>query len=276
MRKFILLQLKYIFLPLFIYLAFNFYIIRYSNFDLIGMLNFQVNKLEKYKGNRFNVIYIGDSSGGNCMETENTKNLNLCLSGSFTYLSQIEFVKIIDRYINYDTILVINTIDIPTRHENRDMVNMLNLFSTNFVKEVFATVKLRHYFKNAFKNRFNNSHIFGNVKDEDYISSTRKIQKDSNLFNLTINSNQIKNIKKLNDFLSKNNREYFFVFGPSLPYNPEYFEEICSLFKNQNIRHKLNEPYSLNFSNVGDSEDHIHPDSSWNSTRYYMSLIRNK
>ena len=261
-----------ILLPLWIILVNN------SNWSNFGYLKFQVDKLIVNEGKHFNVVYIGDSSGGYALSTSGDSTaINLCLTGPFCNNGLLSFVDIVDHYISYDTIIVINALDIASRQVSEGVYWLPYLYSDDILKKTIAYFYAIQYTKGILLNSVNKNY-FPVPESEfiDYPITWKRTESTSNSFEKRIDVNQMAELKALNDKLEKSNaRKFWFLFGPSLPYDDAYFSKLCGVIKDYKIQHALNSPYPLNEVNKGDSPDHVHPSFRDSTTNYYKRLILN-
>lgn len=259
-------------LPLIIVSSVWYWILKHSQFNNLGILNFQIEKLKQNQGNHYSILFIGDSSGGNAISSQkNKKIINLCLTGSFGYKSQIAFIKIVDKYITYDTVCIINTIDIPTRNIGPEIELFMDLHGANFLQKLVATFHYQSNHINHMKSCFNSLSEF---QDRDYPKTQRRTLSDSNIINKSIRVERIADLQLLESFLINSNKKFKFFFGPSLPYSRSYFNHLVECLKPIIQYHEFNKPFALNGINKGDSEDHVHPEYSEKSTSYYLKILR--
>jgi hypothetical protein len=277
MRKFIK-RITIVFVaPCIMLLGAWYMLLTYSHWENIGILNFQVEKLKKFKDKHFKIIFIGDSSGGNAIETDDKTCINLCLSGSFGFEGSTSFIKVIDRYITYDTIVVINTIDVSTRAVSDEAKWLPNIYAPNLADRCVALKNSLLFLKPVLKNWI--SYLTQPlptylVADNDYPATNRRINKTRNEFDTKINPEEVAELKKLDNLLREKHAPYFLLYGPSLPFNETYLSELNKIIITNGIRHFLNQPFPLTEENKGDSEDHVHPTHAQYSTAYYLGLIR--
>lgn len=274
MRRFIK-KLILCFLPLFLIIPLLPMIYNRSYHDNIGILNYQIQKLKQHNGKKFAILFIGDSSGGNAINTECKNAINLCLTGSFGYVYQKQFLEYVENFIDYDTLIVINTLDISTRSKIDEIQDVLNLHSSNYFQSILSSLKLKHYFSKVIKSYFKKP-IWNTVNFNDYPFNYKRTKADSNIFDNSINPRQLKYFKDLQSSISKKGKVVKYFFGPSLPYKQSYYTRICQILKNTGIKHSFNKPFLLDSLTKGNTEDHIHPDYKTLSTNYYFKLIRSK
>ncbi len=277
MRKFMKRILLAFVMPCILLMWAWYLLLTYSHWENIGILNFQVEKLKKFSNKHFKILFIGDSSGGNAIETDDNHAINLCLSGSYGFEGSAAFLRVIDRFITYDTLVVINTIDVSTREVSEEAKWLPNIYSGNFADRCVALKNSLLFFKPVLKNWFTSIvHPAASIviADNDYPATERRINKSRNDFEPKINPNEVAELKKLDDELKKKKIPYFLLYGPSLPFDGGYLANLNDVLKKENINHRFNVPFALNEDNKGDSEDHINPKFSHLTTSYYLALIR--
>jgi hypothetical protein len=276
MRHF-LIKLFLFAIPLVVLIPLWIFLVKESHWSNFGYLKFQVAKLLFNEGRHFNVVYIGDSSGGYALSTEgDSTSINLCLTGSFCNNGLLSFVDIVDRHISYDTIIVVNTVDLAAREVNEGAYWLPYLYSDNFLKKSIAYFYSLQYAKGIILGSIGKNHFPVSASEFiDYPTTDKKTGDTSNSFEKRIDQNQMNDLKSLNDKLRKSNvKKFSFLFGPSLPYDKIYFKELCDVIKGYQIQHVLNTPYLLTETSKGDSPDHVHPSYRDSTTAYYRRIIR--
>lgn len=253
-----------------------YWIFTHSHWDNIGLLNFQMAKLRHYKKKHFKVLFIGDSSCGNAIKTDKKNTLNLSLSGSYGYEGNTAFLPVISQYITYDTLVVINTIDIATRKVSEEAQWLPELYSDNILKKIIAFKNsfslLKPVMKYAVLHKFDIGQQFD--VNADYLVSRGKTKSSCNIIKGSILPDKVAEYCKLEQVLKAKKGPYFLLFGPSLPFDTSYFTALADTFRAHHIAHQLNQPFALNAENVGNTEDHIAPDFSHISTDHYYALFR--
>jgi len=251
------------------------FVVHQIDWDNFGILNFQINKLEKNKNKHFNVVYIGDSSGGYALSTKNDSTaINLCLTGSFGFNGLISYLDIIDQHITYDTIIVMNTLDLSTREVNEQVYWLPYMYSEQPYKKAIGYINTLPFIKSVIYSKlFDRKQSVRKTKSFDFPKFGGKTKEQVNDFKGTINEFQLKQLKSLNNKLLLSKSKFCFLFGPSLPFNNIYIQELCAAFKENNIQHTCNQPYLLNEKTKGNSSDHIRPSLEDSSTLYYRNII---
>lgn len=265
------------FLPCLLFMGAWYLLLTCSHWENIGILNFQVQKLIKFRSKHFKILFIGDSSGGNAIETDDNNSINLCLSGSYGFEGTRAFIKVIDQYITYDTLVVINTIDMCTRPVSDEAKWLPNLYSGKLSLRCAAYKNSLLFFKPVIKNWFTSLTSTGAsnvIADNDYPGTLKRINKTRNEFDTTINLKEVAELKMLDQDLKAKAETTYLLFGPSLPFDSAYFARVMDVLHKSDIRHRGNVPFALTEENKGDSEDHVHPGFSHLSTSYYLGIIR--
>ena len=277
MKKF-LVRLSVFFVAPMALLCVGWYLVlTHSHWDNVGLLNFQVAKLKHFKNKHFKVLFIGDSSGGNAIKTDKKNTINFCLSGSYGYEGNTEFINIIRQYITYDTLVVVNTIDISTRPVSDEAQWLPNIYSNDPIKKIMAFKnsfsQLKFILDYAVKHNFDINSKFDLYTD--YPVSREKTKSRENKIEGDIIPAKVAEFCKLEQTIKGFKEPYYLFFGPSLPYDNAYFNRLSDTLTARKIAHKLNKPFPLDSSNVGNTEDHVHPDFAYQSTEYYLSLLHN-
>ncbi len=275
MKKFIYQLFFTIALPVLIFVITWVYLVRNSTWNNFGILNFQVSKLVQNKDKHFNVVFIGDSSGGNAINTEGLNAINLCLTGSYGFEGNEAFLDIIDDHITYDTLVVINNLGIFSR-TNTPMAKWVpNIHSENVFKLLPAIKKSLSFSKPILINYKKYGFNYKSKTTRDYFLSEVKTDKKVNVVSEKLKKEKIIEFKKFTHRLSKNPKvKTFFFLGPTLPYNEQYYQNILTFLRINKISHQPSRPFLLNEQSKGSSEHHISRAYSKQSTQYYLNLIR--
>ena len=94
-----------------------------------------------------------------------------------------------------------------------------------------------------------------------------------NGFKPEINPEKIKVMKELNDKLMRSGHKFIFLYGPSLPFDHKYLDNLNDTLKKVGIRHVMNDPFIMKEDSKGDTNAHVHPDFRDSVTRYYQNMI---
>jgi hypothetical protein len=273
MNKFIK-QLLFFSLPILLISPVYYFILMNSSWDNFKLINFQVKKLKKNKGKHYNTIYMGDSSGGCAISTSNdSSSINLCLSGSFGYEGQNTFIDVVNDYITYDTIVVINNIEIPTQPVTAEAKWVPELYSGSIQKSVYSMFKSLAYSERIIGSYFLKD-IFlkdtGNIDYPHFWEKTKLVKSD---FKKELNVEKLAELKLLDDKLTKSRKQVYLMFGPSLSYDTTYFKTLCNEISKLKIKHMLNKPFLLTEKTKGNTQWHISPYYIDSTTGYYKNIM---
>ena len=78
---------------------------------------------------------------------------------------------------------------------------------------------------------------------------------------------------ELNDKLKRSGHTFIFLYGPSLPFNHKYLNNLDDTLKKSGSGMPLNDPFIMKEDSKGDTNAHIHPDFRDSVTRYYQNMI---
>ena len=273
MRKFILQSLLFT-LPLMLLLPGWYYLLTKTVYGNYKILNFQVAKLKRQQGKHYNTIYIGDSGGGYAISTKkDPSSINLCLTGTFGFGGLISFLDIIDQYITYDTVIVMNIINMPTQKVRNEARWVAELHSKDPVKKFNSVIQSNKFGLDIILSIFSEGLCLDESDSSDYQISYGKTKEVFNEFKPHINPEKIKVMKELNDKLMRSGHKFIFLYGPSLPFDHKYLDNLNDTLKKVGIRHVMNDPFIMKEDSKGDTNAHVHPDFRDSVTRYYQNMI---
>jgi hypothetical protein len=283
MKKFIT-KTSFFSIPLIIVFISWVFLISNSNFDNYGFLNFQINKLKENNGKHFDIVYIGDSSGGYSINTNLDKknSISLCLTGSFGYYGLISYVDVIDQYVTYDELVIINSIGVASRKPNKvaywtpylHSFNLLNKIKASFYTLPSFDDVLLDFLRNGFYSLADIDEKF--INNYDYPVTFDKTKRSSNILTQDFNNGQLDILKKLQNKLEKKKIRYHLIFSTSLTYNQDYFKNLKNEIIKRDINHLLNDPFLIDETTKGDAEEHINPKFNYLTTKMYIDLINKK
>lgn len=265
--KYFLLKILQLFSLIFITLLFIDYIIVNPINDPI--VNYQ---LEKNKNKSFiNSIFIGDSSCGNSINVNivDSPIENFSLTGDYNLINLFRLLeKIYERHSELKNVYFMNTFDVFQR-ENSLILN-LNMENENIVKRIYSKVL-------SIKYMLTIRPFYSPVIDKklDYMRQGEKLNNFSKkvVLEKKISSDNKESIILIKQFCTKNKINCEFIFGPS--FIVEKNDNYCSIinFFNENNITFSDKYYVLNTINIGDADDHVHPDYKDESTLFYMNNI---
>ena len=295
---------KYLTYLIIVCIAFSWFAIQNNllGFAYTDLTNYQLSKINNVT--HIDMAIVGDSSAGNAIDanllgkTLNKKAVSLALTGSFGYGgSYIMAKKAIQK--GAKKILIVHTVDMITRPsylDRRASVFLIRSFSDLlsltdgihhiiglYLSKDIVTTAIKQTFKYLFSMEENHENNRSNPSEYDYIKQHNKINTES--LNVKINTTLINNEKlyylnKLSSYCNEKKVQCYYAHGPIhnsfCENNKEYLSRANSLIHDTGINLLSTKTYCMGDSEVGDSEDHIHPKYKNKSTEYYANLLRSK
>ncbi len=292
---------KYLTYLLIICIGFSWFAIQNNllGFTYTDLTNYQLSKIDDT--DYVDIAIVGDSSAGNAIDasllgkTLNKKAISLALTGSFGYGgSYIMAKKAIQK--GAKEILVVHTVDMPTRPtylDHRAGVFLIRSFSdllnlTEDIHHVLGLYLSKDIVATAIKQTF--KYFLSNVDDTenkrsdpskyDYIKQHEKINAeniDIKISSSLINKDKLFYLNKLVNYCNEQKVKCFYAHGPIhhsfCKNNSDYLSKINTLISNTGINLLYEKPYCMDNNEVGDSEDHIHPELKSVSTAHYLDLL---
>ena len=292
---------KYFAYLLIICIGFSWFAIQNNllGFTYTDLTNYQLSKIENT--DYVDIAIVGDSSAGNAIDADllgktlNKKAISLALTGSFGYGgSYIMAKKAIQK--GAKEILIVHTVDMPTRPNHldhragvfliRSFSDLLNLteglhhvLGLYLSKDIVATA-IKQTFKYFFSSVENNENKQTDPSKHDYIKQHEKINTkniDIKINSSLINKDKLYYLNKLADYCKEQGIKCSYAHGPIhhsfCKNNSDYLFKINTLISNTGISLLSEKPYCMNNNEVGDSEDHIHPNYKKKSTENYINLL---
>ena len=292
---------KYLAYLLIICIGFSWFAIQNNllGFTYTDLTNYQLSKIDSI--DYVDIAIVGDSSAGNGIDanllgkTLNKKAISLALTGSFGYGgSYIMAKKAIQK--GAKQILVVHTVDMPTRPGHldqrasvfliRSFSDLLNLTESihhvlglYLSKDIVATA-IKQTFKYFFSNVDNTENKRSDPSKYDYIKQHEKINSetiDIKISSSLINKDKLYYLNKLVDYCNEQKVKCSYAHGPIhhsfCKNNSDYLSKVNILISNTGISLLSEKPYCMNNNEVGDSEDHIHPNYKKTSTESYINLL---
>jgi len=292
---------KYFAYLLIICIGFSWFAIQNNllGFTYTDLTNYQLSKIENT--NHVDIAIVGDSSAGNAIDanllgkTLNKKAISLALTGSFGYGgSYIMAKKAIQK--GAKEILVVHTVDMPTRPvylDHRAGVFLIRSFSDLlsltegihhvlglYLSKDIVTTAIKQTFKYFFSNIDETENKRSDPREHDYIKQHKKINTeniDIKINSSLINENKLYYLNKLADYCKNQGVKCSYAHGPIhhsfCKNNSDYLSKVNTLISNTGISLLSEKPYCMNNNEVGDSEDHIHPNYKKKSTKGYINLL---
>ena len=292
---------KYLAYLLIICIGFSWFAIQNNllGFSYTDLTNYQLSKIENT--NHVDIAVVGDSSAGNAIDanllgkTLNKKAISLALTGSFGYGgSYIMAKKAIQK--GAKEILIVHTVDMPTRPSHldhragvfliRSFSDLLNLtegihhvLGLYLSKDIVVTA-IKQTFKYFFSSVDDNENKQTDPSEYDYIKQHGKINTkniDIKINSSLINKDKLYYLNKLADYCKEQGIKCSYAHGPIhhsfCKNNSDYLSKVNTLISNTGISLLSEKPYCMNDNEVGDSEDHMHPNYKKKSTENYINLL---
>lgn len=246
------------------------------------------HQIKKIKNSKYEILILGDSSGGNAISAEyyskisSLKAGNLSLTGNLVEANVAVLEKINKE--NLKKVIIISDLDIWLRDQNDGYNFFLNEYENfdNFY---------HHYFKNlnlfrvvSISKRIVKKFFFGGETIyiyDDYIKQNKvqTIDEEYYLFSKNINENKFRYLKKIFSICNTNNIECIHANGPII-------KRFC---ENKNFKSYLNEVYRnfdlnqiiynkhvfcLENDEVGDSIGHVASGKKEEFTQKYFEILK--
>lgn len=282
------------------------FILNRLDFDITdndNVKNYQLGKINSKKFETIDTIIVGDSSGGNSLNSNYFNNLtglkseNLCLTGSWGIVGSLGIAKkAYEKNKNIKNIIIIQTLDIWNRSFSKESI--LELFPySEIIKELDHNSILGYFFnpkeiwwhlkfigKSLSSDEKSKQIDFPNdylLQKENKYSNGKSIIKDGKNFNYVFLSKaKLKELNMLEEFCKKNSLNCIFLNGPIhndiIKNSSKFINYVNRDIKNQFSYIKYY-PKIFAYENykMGDSPDHMDVKYKNESTLNYYNLIKN-
>lgn len=245
---------------------------------------YQLAKISNPKFQDISTIVIGDSSGGNAINSQyfsqltKTNTANLCLTGSWGIVGSVGILKkALDVNKNIKNVIIIQTLDIWSRPYSNESI--LELFPMSEMKEYISiNALLAYYFNpkeliwhskyfykwitnsnNGRKIDLQNDYILQGKKT--YANGLSKIDLSSTLNRQKISDAKNEELTVLQDFCHDQAINCIFANGPIhqviAENSVQFFDYFDSNIKSRFTIKHINKVFTYNNEKMGDSSDHI-------------------
>ncbi len=265
--------------------------------------NYQLEKIDSSNFSNINTIIIGDSSGGNAIDSKlfselsglNTKNI--CLTGSWGLVGSLGILKkSIEKNENIKNIIIIHTLDIWEREFPKESI--LELFTLSDIlenkyvdnnaifgflfnpKEIFwhAKIAKKTFFDSEINNLIDYENDYIKQGESKYSNGKKHIKQNYSFDNLRFSESKILELNYLQNYCLSKNLNCIFVHGPIHEQVSKNSTQYIN-YLNTNLKKLIKIKYYLNVfsypnSKMGDSHDHIDVEFKKESTRDYFNLIK--
>ncbi len=265
--------------------------------------NYQLEKINSSNFSNINTIIIGDSSGGNAIDSKLFSELsglnteNLCLTGSWGLVGSLGILKkSIEKNENIKNIIIIHTLDIWEREFPKESILELFTLSDILENKYVDNNTIFGYLFNPKEISWNTKFVLRTILDSEtndlidyendyikqdeskYSNGKKHIKQNYSFDNLRLSESKILELNYLQDYCISKNLNCMFVHGP-------IHEEIFNNSK-KNIEYlndNLEKLIKINFyknifaypnNKMGDSDDHIDLKYKKESTINYYELLK--
>ena len=264
--------------------------------------DYQIEKISSNKFKNVNTIFVGDSSGGNAInssffnELSGLKSENLCLTGSWGIVGSLGIIK--KAYIenpNIKNIIIIQTLNIWNRSYPKESI--FKLFQiTDWFEYITLSEILKYYlnFKEIFWNlkkifstdqnknnhKIDLTHDYLLQNEKKYSNGMKEISKNYNMNKVKVSEDKKKELNMLENFCKENSLNCLFLNGPIhydiIENSRDFIQYKINVIDNQFLYIKYF-PNIISYKNneMGDSADHIDVKIKNKSTLDYYELIKN-
>lgn len=249
-------------------------IIRSTGYHLDGgdiILDYQLNKIKNNKD--INTAVFGGSSAGNAIDAVMFGNntLNLSLVGDFNISGFLDMIKKTKFYqSDLDTVILLISADVFPRSGN-----LKNKFSGYSPIEVIRKAS-KIFFLKIFNRKFENLFINMNKIENDYLRQDPKVKNVERelVVDREISKENKDSISQIVEFCQRNKMEYLFLLGPNIKLkNNSKLRSIKMYFSK--YKYNFSDSYYLiSKKNIGDTNDHVHPNFKNESTLFYKRIIK--
>ena len=256
------------------------------------LIKYQLNKI---KNNKFNTIFLGDSSLGNFIDAQewslmsNQQTANLALFGETSFYGAYKILLKTD-LSKLENIYIVSSFDVWKR--NKSSLDPFSMINKNLIFKINKSLNsrdFRHiikYYLNllSYNLGLNNNFLYvqNNLKN-DYIQQDinyKPVKKIPINYFFTINSNKFYYLDKINKICNENKINCMYINGV-------IYEEFCKLKSFNKLTDDLEKLFfqkKINYANnktcvtyekIGDSYDHLHPKLKKKYTKKIYKFIQN-
>lgn len=293
----------YIFIIIIVlFLSFSLNLLNFNITDNDIVKSFQLNKINSKDFKTINTIIIGDSSGGNSMNStyfdklSGLKTANLSLTGSWGIVGSLGIAqKAYEKNKNIKNIIIIQTLDIWNRSFSKESILELfsfsqifkNLDKNSIIGYYFNPKEILWHLKFIKKDLFdgglstqvdlNNDYLL--QKKDKYSNGKLIIREGRSFDNIRISDAKLRELNMLESFCKKNSLNCIFLNGPI---NYDIIKNSSNFlnYVNTDIKKEFSyikyypEVFSYKNYKMGDSHDHMDIKYKNEATLNYYNLIK--
>lgn len=250
------------------------------------LYNYQIDKLESE--NSYVNLFIGDSSLGNSIDSElfselsSQKTINCALSGIFGYAGSYNMLKKAHKKNpTLKNVILMQAINMQRRKLAMDGY----VRSASFIDFIEEEKKVS-FIKNYYEYIRSIPLDIWNKKDSLIINDYMRQSKSYSHANLpvsysrdSINFDKTKYLLKIKNYCQKNDINLIYVHGPlyeNIVYSSnDYITEVNQILISKEIK-LIETIIPIKKKQLGDTENHVHPDFKETFTRIYYNILKNE
>lgn len=264
--------------------------------------HYQIHKINSDNFKTINTIIVGDSSGGNSINSEyfnelsGLKSENLCLTGSWGIIGSLGIMqKALKKNPDIKNIIIVQTLDIWKREYSKESI--LELFDANEIYNTLDSTSIMGFLFNPKEIWWHIEHIFNVLlnndtlkkidennhylvqKEKKYSNKKLVVKNETHLNFVQLSSSKQNELQMLEKYCQSNSLNCIFLNGPiheDIIKNSTEF--IHYLHTNIQPQFSFIKYYPNIFSyadyKMGDSTDHMDVEYKKESTINYFKLIK--
>ncbi|WMW63989.1 hypothetical protein [Nitratidesulfovibrio liaohensis] len=261
---------------------------------------YQFSKLSEKKN--VDTIFVGDSSLGNAIDVKEfdaitgTHSINLALTGIYGYAGTYNLIKRALRINPIKNVFIIHTLDIMKRPvDYRAFLLTAEKFYDdripfNIQKNIAIALATEALDRKSVGGAFFPRTTGGNDKQKYVIANDYHPQEaplshryssnhfDNDTISPTINAEQMAFLNLIGGLCHQQKITCVYAFGPILnkihSNSDQMVKNSTAAIAAAGIPLADNTPYLLDFSELGDSTDHVDPSRKTHVTRYYANILK--
>jgi hypothetical protein len=248
------------------------------------LYNYQLEKLKTNKP--YSTLFIGDSSLGTAIDSDKFSNLssqlsvNCALTGLYGYAGSYNMLKTAKKYnSSLKNVILMQTLDMQTRK-----VAMDGYVRSSSTISDFIETEDKLDFVQSYVRYIQSIPLFFWIRKEDllvndYITQVRLYEPDSIQIPLSIDSiktDKCEYLIKIRDYCIQNDLNLIYIHGPlyeeKIAVSQKYIDEVNRILNTHRIN-VIESTISIKKSQLGDQEDHVHPNYKKEFTKRYYELL---
>jgi len=267
---------------------------KYTTSPFSFLYHYQLGKLRTVKN--VNTVFIGDSSLGNCINTNhfdslliNCKSVNLALTGYYGYAGSYNMLKkAIKQYPTLKNVVIMQTLGLQTReisyrgyaYTATSAEDFYELSFWYMFNSLIEYANIRDAFFTISRNIANKNIINSSLIKDDYIKqgNKRNFSDYKGYFNpLKIQSNKNYFLKKISEICKDNDLNLIYIHGPILNKiannSLEYINATNTIISNSDV-FLIEQIITVENEELGDESDHINPNAKNKYSKIVEEILR--